>query len=409
MRNRYFFLFWLTTGFVGVSEFAIAVEPDAGWRKHTINDRSPFEAACAADFDGDGLLDVFSGDSWYQAPSWKRHQVRTLPASPNPHYHEDFADLPFDVNEDGNIDIVTCAYFSNRIGWVEHPGDPTKSWIEHTVDKPGSMETGQLIDLNGDGKLDFLPNIGATVAWYEITNPKREQKWKKHDLGKAGRGHGIGIGDINLDGRTDIITRAGWYEQPADGSDAWPFHAEFELGAASILIIGRDFDGDGDTDILWGMGHDFGLFWLRQQQDPNSDGERQWIKDRVDATFSQVHTLHLADLDGDSEPEVVTGKRIYAHESEPGATEAPCIYSFHFDRAKSAWIKRVIYEGKPAANAPEDPNDRAALKDFERGSAGTGLQIDAKDMDGDGDIDLICPGKSGLYWFENLRLSRSKS
>ena len=49
----------------------------------------------------------------------------------NPHYHEDFADLPLDVNGDGNVDIVTCAYFSGRVGWVEHPGDPTKPWIEH--------------------------------------------------------------------------------------------------------------------------------------------------------------------------------------------------------------------------------------------------------------------------------------
>jgi hypothetical protein len=372
------------------------------WRKHTINDQSPFEAVGVADFDGDGLLDVFSGDSWYQAPTWKRHKVREVLAGTNIHYHEDFADCPLDVDGDGDMDIVTCAYFSRRIGWVENPSDPTKTWTEHLIDTPGSMETGVMLDLNGDKKPDFIPNIGGQVAWYELQQSKPKVAWKKRDLGGQGAGHGVGVGDVNGDGRIDIITPRGWREQPADKSaDDWPFHAEFELGAASILIVGRDFDGDGLTDILWGMGHDFGLFWLRQAT--AKDGSREWIRDRIDMSFSQVHTLHLADLDGDNSPEVVTGKRIYAHEGEKGATDSPCIYSFHYDRKAAQWVKRVIYEGEPAANAPAAANDRWALKDFEKGSAGTGLQIDARDMDNDGDIDLICPGKSGLYWFENLR------
>lgn len=377
------------------------------WRKHTINDRSPFEAAGAADFDGDGKIDVFSGDSWYAAPNWKQHKVRTVPPGTNPHYHEDFADLPLDVNGDGKLDIVTCAYFSKRVAWVEHPGDATKPWTEHTVDLPGPMETGQLVDINGDGKMDFLPNVASNVVWYEIESQKPTVKWKKHDLGKEGRGHGVGMGDINRDGRVDIIARGGWYEQPATSSDTWPFHAEFDLGTASVPIIGHDFDGDGDTDVIWGMGHDFGLFWMRQSL--SADGKRQWTKERIDASFSQVHTLHLADLDGDKIPEVVTGKRVYAHEAEPGATDAPCLYSFQYDREKATWNKRVIYEGKPAANAAADKEKRSALDDFERGSVGTGLLLDSCDMDGDGDIDLICPGKSGLYWMENLRITNEKS
>lgn len=379
-----------------------------GWRKHSINDRSPFEAAGVADFNADGRLDVFSGDSWYAAPHWTRHKVRDVPAGTNPHYHEDFADLPLDVNGDGRPDIVTCAYFSKRIAWVEQPADPTQPWKEHTIDLPGPMETGQLVDLNGDNTPEFLPNIGSHVAWYELVAKQPQVTWKKHDLGKAGAGHGVGIGDVNRDGKMDIITPKGWYEQPATKpSEEWSFHPEFELGAASVLILGRDFDGDGDTDIVWGLGHDFGLFWLKQSTD--EDGQRRWTKDRIDTTFSQVHTLHLADLDGDGQPEIVTGKRIYAHEGERGATDAPCIYSYHFNRQKQAWVKRVIYEGEPAVNAPAKASERWALQDFARGSAGTGLQIDARDLDADGDVDLICPGKSGLYWFENLRLDKASS
>ena len=148
------------------------------------------------------------------------------------------------------------------------------------------------------------------------------------------------------------------------------------------------------------MGHEFGLYWLKQTT--AADGKREWTKLKIDDTFSQVHTLLFANLDGDGEPELVTGKRVYAHEVEPGDTESPVVFSFQFDRSQGKWLKQTIFRGVPALNAPKAAQERWALKDFPRGSAGTGLQMAAVDIDGDGDIDLVCPGKSGLYLFENL-------
>lgn len=403
-RTKVWPLCVLTVG-MGIFLLSAVAQEKSGeirWKMHSINDQSPYEACGAADFNGDGKIDIFSGDSWYEAPTWIRHKVRDVPASgPNPHYHEDFSDSPLDVNGDGRPDIVTCNYFGRRVGWVENPGgDATKPWIEHEIDLPGNMESGELIDINGDGKLDYLPNPGGAVVWYELTQQKPTVVWKKHDLGGPGAGHGVGAGDINSDGRVDIITPKGWYEQPADAAAKWEFHSEFELGAASIMIIGRDVDGDRLTDILWGMGHGFGLQWLKQSTD--GAGKRTWTRLNIDDTFSQVHTLLIANIDGQGEPELITGKRVYAHEVEPGATDAPVVFAYHYDRAANKWVKQTIFRGDPAPNAPKDAKDRWALKDFPRGSAGTGLQMSAIDIDKDGDLDLVCPGKSGLYLFENL-------
>ena len=376
--------------------------PPIKWKMHSINDQSPFEACGAADFNGDGKIDIFSGDSWYESPKWTRHQVRKVPAGTNPHYYEDFCDAPLDVNGDGRPDIVTCSYFGKRVGWVENPGgDATQSWPEHEIDLPGNMETGELVDINGDGKLDFLPNVGQAVVWYELTQQKPKVVWTKHDLGKSGAGHGVGVGDLNGDGKVDIITPKGWLEQPIDASSTdWPFHAEFELGAAGFFIHGRDVDGDKLADIVYGMGHSFGLHWLKQSI--SAEGKREWKKLDIDGTFSQVHTLLYANLDGKGEPELITGKRVYAHEVEPGYTQASVLFSYQYDRPSEKWRKETIFRGEPALNAPAKAQDRWALKDFPRGSAGTGLQIAAVDIDQDGDIDLVCPGKSGLYLFENL-------
>ena len=128
------------------------------WNMFTINNQSPFEACGAADFNGDGEIDIFCGDSWYEAPKWTRHKVREVAPSTNPHYYEDFCDAPLDVNGDGRPDIVTCSYFGKRVGWVENPGgDATQNWTEHEIDLPGNMETGELVDINGDGKQTSFP------------------------------------------------------------------------------------------------------------------------------------------------------------------------------------------------------------------------------------------------------------
>ena len=372
------------------------------WKKHDINPLSPYEGCGVADFNNDGQPDIFSGDSWYEAPHWTRHQVRNVPASTqNPHYHEDFADCPLDVNGDGFTDVVTCNYFGRRVSWVENPGgDATGTWIEHEIDLPGNMETGVLVDLTGDRMPEFLPNTPRTVVWYSLES-QQPVRWKKHECGEEGAGHGVGSGDLNGDGRVDILTPKGWYEQPLAADQPWVFHAEFSLNSAGIQILGHDVNNDGLTDVIWGSGHGFGLYWLRQGKD--EQGSRQWTRMVIDDTFSQVHTLLLARLSGGDGAELITGKRVYAHETEAGATDAPVIYSFHYDLQQDTWVRETIFRGDPAVNAPEKAADRWALQDFPRGTAGTGLQMAAVDIDADGDLDLVCPGKSGLYLFENLK------
>lgn len=387
---------------------ARAVEPR--WKKHDINARSVFECAGVLDADNDGKLDIVSGDTWYNAPDWKPYPVRKVAQVGT--YRNDFANIPMDVNGDGKMDFITCSYFDKNVGWVENPGKKGEPWIYHEIDRPGNIEAAVMVDVDGDGQLDILPNSVNVVAWYSpgaltMNGDKGTRVWKKHDFGTAAAGHGVGTGDVNGDGRVDLLTPKGWFEAPTDPKAAatWPWHPDWDLKVTGIQILARDVDGDGLSDLIHGMGHAFGLYWQKQGKGPG--GERTWTKAPIDESFSSVHTLLWADLDSDGKAdEMITGKRVYAHEIEAGDVEAPVIAYFTFDRAGKKWDRHVIFQGEAAKDAPKEGPKRDAQKDFPPGTAGTGLEITAVDIDKDGDVDLVCPGKSGLYLFENLTRSK---
>jgi FG-GAP-like repeat/FG-GAP repeat len=346
-----------------------------------------------------------SGSTWYRAPDWKPYPVRDVVRAGT--YYNDFATLPLDVNGDGKTDFITCSYFGRDVGWVENPGNSGDKWTYRELDVPGNIEAASTVDLSGDGVPDVLPNTVNVVVWYEVKKAESGRvELKKHDFGKEAAGHGVGSGDVNGDGRTDLLTPKGWFEAPAQPQrDPWTWHAEWQLGGTGIQILARDVDGDGLSDIVFGIGHNYGLYWLHQSK--GSGGERTWTKQVIDGSLAQVHTLLWADIDGDGNAhELVTGKRVYAHEVEPGATDASVVAWYDFDRTSKSWVKHVIFQGEPAKNAPAEAAKRLALNDFPPGTAGTGLQLTAIDIDRDGDIDLVCPGKSGLYLFENLRVSK---
>ncbi|HET6387237.1 MAG TPA: VCBS repeat-containing protein [Armatimonadota bacterium] len=358
-----------------------ATAPSIRFHKITINAASDFECACAADINGDGKLDIVCGDTWYEAPNWTPHKFREFGVwGRGPHesgYRKDFADLPMDVNGDGKIDIVSCDYSSGEIFWDENTGDATP-WPRHLIAHPGAMETMNLAPLITGAPPAILPNPGGKVVWYELGKPGPNPDWVEHVVGTQGAGHGIGWGDVNGDGKTDIITPHGWYEQVDAAKDQWIWHPDWECipHRASIPMLVMDVDGDGRNDIVFGAGHNYGVYWI-QQPPPGTPGK--WIIHPIDTTWSQAHTMILADLEGNGHPVVVTGKRYLAHDTDPGAHEPLGVFYYTYNRKSGQWIKHVIDEGT---------------------HTGTGLQITAIDLRNTGRLDLICPGKSGLYLFE---------
>ena len=338
----------------------IAIAPD-----------SDFEACGVADFDNDGDLDIASGNAWYEAPEWTRHEISLIRSVGG--YRVDFADVPMDVNGDGHIDIVSCSWHDRGVFWRENPGPDGETWTTHAVDRPGNMETAIAADVDGDGRLDFVPNTVSRTVWYRLEDGELKPKRIHNERG----GHGVGVGDVNGDGHMDLLGPDGWFESPGKTTpDAtWTFHPDWTLGGAGISIIAHDFNADGLTDIFWGMGHDYGIYWLEQGRDEK--GDRTWTKATVDRSWSQAHGLVLADIDDDGRMDVVTGKRRYAHNGkDPGGQEELIVCTYAFDQDTGGFERTVLSRG---------------------GTVGAGHYPVVIDIDGDGDLDVVLPGKSGLY------------
>lgn len=367
------------------------------FQKRLLTDLYYCDGITAADINRDGQMDIVAGPFWYEGIGFiERHEIypaKPFPTEPSP--TDSLFSYPYDFNGDGWVDLLVLGRVHlHQAFWYENPQGRGGHWKKHFVFDRIKGESPPFQDADGDGKPELVTHDGVRWGLVQADWGNPTNAWRFKPITAAGKFeqfyHGTGIGDVNGDGRADLILNEGWFEQTANADAEWIRH-EFKFGAkGGAQMFATDVDGDGDNDIITAIdAHGWGLAWFEHVRESSRISFKKHVimgtrdeEAQYGVAFSQPHALDLADLDGDGLPDIIVGKRRWAHgpkgDIEPMAD--PVLYWF-----------RLVRERSTARFAPR-------LIDRE---SGVGVQVAAVDVNGDGRRDVLTVSKLGTFVFLN--------
>lgn len=372
------------------------------FRKITLSTEFTCEGASYGDFNRDGVRDVVAPPFWYEGPGFSaRHQIYPPVVFDPKGYSDCFFAFVRDLNGDGWEDILVVGFPGQAAAWLENPGPPGQSetdWVRHVVFDVVDNESPSFIDLTGDGLPELVFNTGGRLGWAAPDWAAPALPWTFHALSPPGNlgafTHGLGVGDVDGDGRSDVLEATGWWRQPASlaGDPIWERRTQsFGQGGAQMLV--GDVDGDGDADVITSLAaHGSGLAWYEQPTDAAGAFTQHLIVPPEEGgggiTLHEPHALAVDDIDGDGQQDIVTGERFWGHvpAGDPDFAAPARLYWF-----------QLIRDAAGAHHVPHLIDD----------ASGVGTQVVVGDVTADGLPDIVVANKKGAFILVHEPLGRT--
>lgn len=402
------------------------------FRKVQLTDQFWSEGAHFADINRDGHMDVVSGPFWYEGPDFtRRHEYRpatvtftrqidgreeTVPGfegalGTRNAYSDNFFTWTHDINGDGWPDILVVGMPGENAFWFENPQGRSGHWKRHLALDVTDNESPTFGDITGDGRPELICNSKGYFGYARPDWANPERPWTFHPITPNNNyhryTHGLGIGDVNGNGRMDLIEMTGWWEQPPslDDDPVWTYHPypfcpptpDAPVGGAQMFAY--DVNGNGLNDVITSIAsHGYGLAWHEQVRDGNRISfkphvfmNREPHENKYGVAFSQPHALELIDIDGDGLKDLVTGKRFWAHgpDGDPEPNAPAVLYWFRLTRTPDGSVDWVLYR----------------IDD----DSGVGTQVVVGDVTGNGFPDIVVGNKKGTFVFQQDRSRVSRA
>jgi hypothetical protein len=408
----------------GTVHLSAASAADLRFRRIQVTDKFWSEGAHAADFNRDGKKDVVSGPFWYAGPTFQqRYEYRPATNTfrlkradageqviegfegglgQNNAYSDNFFTYTWDFNRDGWPDIFIIGLPGDPCYWYENPRGTSGHWTKHLAFDVVDNESPTFVDLTGDRQPELVCNAYGRFGYAAFDPARPTRPWTFHPLSPDRKyhkyNHGLGVGDVNGDGRADLLESNGWWEQPKSlkGDPEWTWH-EFtfcpptdpNVPVGGAQLYAYDVNGDGLNDVITCLAsHGYGLAWYEQVREGGKISFRRHMimnkspdENRFGVAFSQPHAIDLVDMNRDGLKDIVTGKRFWAHgpTGDPEPNAPAVLYWFQLQRGKNKTAEFIPHR--------IDSN------------SGVGTQVLATDMNGDRRPDIVVGNKKGTFVF----------